>query len=138
MNRASERPLPRPDLDSAPHFEAAADGRLAVPRCEACGVFHWYPSKSCPACGADRITWPTLSGEGHLFSYTIVDHPVMPWLAGRVPYVLGLIELRDAPGVRLVTDLIDVAPADVYIGMPLRATFEALAEGLGLVHFRPI
>jgi hypothetical protein len=137
VSAVAERPLPRPDLDSAPHFEAAAEGRLAVPQCGDCGVFHWYPSKSCPACGAFKISWPTLSGQGYLFSYTIVGHPVMPWLAGRVPYVLGLVELPDAPGVRLVTDVINVDPAEVYIGMPLRATFETLAEGLGLVHFEP-
>lgn len=137
MSAAGDRVLPSPDLDSAPHFEAAAAGRLAVPCCDDCGAFHWYPATACPACGGDNIGWPRLSGEGSIFSFTIVGHALMPWLAERVPYVLGVIALPDAPGVRLVTDVVNVAPGDVVIGMPVQATFETLGERLGLVHFEP-
>src|SRR5262249_23556136 len=133
-----ERVLPRPDRDSAPYFEAAAEGRLAVPKCSACGKFHWYPSQFCPWCGGSEIVWPTLSAEGRVFSYTIVSHAIAPWLASKVPYVLGLIDLVDAPGVRLVTDLTDVSPGDVHIGMSVRATFEVIGERLGLVHFQRV
>jgi uncharacterized OB-fold protein len=59
----------------------------------------------------------------------------MPWLAERIPYVLAVIELKDAPGVRLVTDLVNSDPAHVRIGDPVRAMFEALSEDLGIVHF---
>ena len=117
MSAFAHRALPSPDLDSAPHFEAAAEGRLSVPRCDDCGAFHWYPAMSCPSCRGSSISWPGLSGDGRIFSYTVVGHPLMPWLVERVPYVLGLIELPDAPGVRLVTDVVNVNPAEVHIGI---------------------
>jgi uncharacterized protein len=137
MSLAPDRVLPHPDLDTHQHFAAAAAGRLEVPQCGDCLTFHWYPSRTCPNCGSTNVIWKALSGNGRIFSYTIVGHPLMPWLAERVPYVLGLIELPDAPGVRLVTDVMHIDPADVHVGMPVRATFEQLGESLGLVHFEP-
>lgn len=131
------RPVPKPDLDSAPHFAGAAEGRLTVPQCDGCGEFHWYPTSSCPSCGGRQVSWPTLSGTGRVFSYTVVGHPLAQWQVEKVPYVLGLIELDDAPKVRLVTDVIDVDPSEVSIGLAVQATFETLAEDIGLVHFRP-
>ena len=131
------RPVPNPDRDTAQHFAAAARGELALPRCDDCSGFHWYPSKRCPACGSWNVNWATVSSRGSLYSYTIVGHPLGSWFADRVPYPMGLVELDDAPGVRLVTDIVDVDCSEVHIGMPLEAEFDKLTEDVGLVHFRP-
>jgi uncharacterized OB-fold protein len=36
----------------------------------------------------------------------------------------------------MVTDLVDVDPADVRIGMPVEVAFERVGD-IGLYHFRP-
>lgn len=137
MSWVPGRPVPRPDADSAPFFRAAAAGEVRVPRCTDCGRFHWYPAAMCPACGSEAIEWPAISGRGEIFSYTIVRHPLKEWLVGRVPYVLGLVDLLDAPGVRLVTEIMNVDVDDVRIGLPVEAVFEVLDDQTGLVHFQP-
>ena len=47
-------------------------------------------------------------------------HPPLPWFDG--PYIVALVELEE--GTRLVTNLVDVAPDDVTIGMPVAVRFE--------------
>ena len=40
-----------------------------------------------------------------MFTYTIVHHPVLPALAGHVPYAVAAVHLADAGGVRLLGNL---------------------------------
>jgi uncharacterized OB-fold protein len=50
--------------------------------------------------------------------------------------VPAVLDLPDAPGARLVSNIIDVAPADVSIGMPLRVAFSPISGGWLLPVFR--
>jgi uncharacterized OB-fold protein len=40
-----------------------------------------------------------------------------------------VVELPDAPGARLVSNLIDIDPDDVVIGMECQADFTPIADG---------
>jgi hypothetical protein len=110
--------FPLPDLTDirlAPFWEAAAKGELRLPRRTDGGGFDWYPS------GAD-VEWVKLPGTGTLFTWSAVKRPLHPGYAGIAPYVAALVELDGAPGVRLVTRLLD-APDGLAIGMPVAARF---------------
>lgn len=50
-----------------------------------------------------------------------------------VPYVIGMVELPEQVGLRLTTNVVNCAAEDLYIGMPLRVTFEQQGE-----HFVPL
>lgn len=50
-------PVPATNPENAPFFAAAAEGRLLIGRCEACGKAHYYPRRSCPHCFSDRVDW---------------------------------------------------------------------------------
>jgi len=50
--------------------------------------------------------------------------------------VAAVVDLPDAPGARLVSNIVDMAPADVSIGMPLRVAFSPIADGWMLPVFR--
>lgn len=129
------RPIPRPSVDSAPYFKAAADGRLDVTQCANCGAFIWQPQQMCPSCLSDNVKWTTLSGAGTVFTYIVVGRPVHPWFATRVPYVLALVEFEDAPGIRIMADVLG-DPEKVAFGSKVQATFERISDELGLVHFQ--
>src|SRR5581483_10200878 len=103
-----------------------------VPRCDDCQSVHWYPGPRCPHCGSARLGWQGLSGAGAVFSFTIVHHAVKAAPALNPPYVIGLIELPDAPGIRLIGNVVNIPPEDVSIGMAVSATFEVVAAGMGL------
>jgi hypothetical protein len=51
------------------------------------------------------------------------------------PYIVVLVEL--AEGVRLVSNLREIDPADVTVGMPVEVFYEAFDDGLVLHQFRP-
>ncbi len=60
---AMDKPRPIADALTQPYWDAAADGRLLVQRCEACERYQWYPRAHCVACGGARARLG--GGEGH-------------------------------------------------------------------------
>jgi uncharacterized OB-fold protein len=90
----------------------------------------------CAGCRAPESRFERVSGRGRVFSYTIVHHPVHPALADRVPYNVALVELPDAGNVRLVSNLVDVPPAEVRIGLEVEVVFEDVDDELTLPRFR--
>ena len=65
------------------------------------------------------------SGKGTVFSFVVHHAPKVP---GRtLPFVIALVELEE--GVRMLGELRNVDPAEVEIGMPVRATYIDFPEG---------
>jgi len=65
------------------------------------------------------------SGKGTVFSFVVHHAPKVP---GRtLPFVIALVELEE--GVRMLGELRNVDPAEVGIGMPVRATYIDFPEG---------
>jgi len=75
-----------------------------------------------------------LGGKGTVVTYTII-HDAPAQFELQKPYVMGIIEMDE--GVRLTSQLIDVKPEDVKIGMKVQATFRKLGqEGeAGVIHY---
>lgn len=75
-----------------------------------------------PAVWQDKlapIDYVVASGKGTVFSFVVHHAPKVP---GRtLPFVIALVEL--AEGVRMLGELRNVDPAEVEIGMPVRAIF---------------
>jgi uncharacterized OB-fold protein len=82
------------------------------------------------------VEWVTLSGAGTVFSYTIVRRSPFPDV-DNFTYVPIVVDPADAPGARLVSNLIDVDPGDVGIGMPVQVTFGDISDGWKFPLFRP-
>jgi uncharacterized protein len=97
-------PQPVPDPDSAGFWQATAAGRLELRRCQTCGIWCHPPLECCRRCG-EPTRWEPVSGEGSLYSFIVVHQPAVPGFTGMLPYVLGLVELDEQPGLRLVTRL---------------------------------
>ena len=121
--------FPLPDVDdplTAPFFAAAARDELAIPRCDRCNRYVWYPKASCPNCDSPLV-WTAVSGRATLFTWTVVRRAFLPAFADRVPFVTALVALDEDPAVRLCTYLVDVQPdAPLEAGTPVAATFRDL------------
>lgn len=117
-------------------FEHAEQKRVAFPRCKACGKFHWYPMPLCPHCRSGDIAWQPISGKGELFSFTDVRHAFDKSRCGALPYVVGMVTFADAPGVRLVTNIVECEARDLKIGQAVEPVFAVGAHGEPLVQFR--
>jgi len=122
------------DAWTEPYWEGAKDERLVAPRCAACGTFRFPPSAFCPECRSQDTEWVSLSGRASVFSFSVVrGHPGHPDLL----LVPAVFEFADAPGVHIVSNIIDAAPEDVTIGMPVEVVFVDIADGWKLPVFRP-
>lgn len=121
--------FPLPDLTDVrvlPYFEAAEAGRLALPRCDGCTRWVWYPADVCPQCHAAEMTWQPTSGRGRLFTWVVVRRAFIPAFEEQVPFVSALVSLEEDPRVRLVTRIVEAGPEELEPGMALRATFVPL------------
>ena len=132
-----ERPMTDEQIpEFAPFWRNVAARRLCFPRCKACGRFHWYPLTRCPHCFAADIEWCAVEPRGTLYSWTVVRHAFAPTFVDRLPYVVGLIEFPDAPGIRLVSEVRTASTDALWVSMPVRARFVD-GSGAGGLHFVP-
>jgi hypothetical protein len=125
------------NAEFAGFFDNARAGKLAFPKCKACGQFHWYPMPRCPHCQSTDVQWQAISGRGELYSFTSVTHAFDPSRRDSLPYTVGLVTFADAPGVRLITNIIDAPAEALRLGMAVDPVFPARDDGGGLVFFRP-
>jgi uncharacterized protein len=131
------RPLPQPDEASEGFWAAAREHRLAIQHCGGCGRFNHAPTLACQSCGSFDLAYRDVSGKATLSSWTVVEHPPAPAFRALVPFIVGVVELAEQPGLVLATNILDAAVADLCIGMPLEITFEDIGEGVVLPQFRP-
>jgi uncharacterized protein len=108
-------------------------------RCAECQTIYFPPRSVCPSCQTHRRSLGkmepySLSGEGEVFSYTIV-HEAAEGFEMQVPYALALIQTPEGP--LLTGQVVDVEPEDVRIGMKVRAAFRKLREDgeAGVIHY---
>jgi uncharacterized OB-fold protein len=85
----------------------------------------------CPSCLSLEHDVVELQGAGVVYSYAVLHHPRNPAFA--YPLVVALVDL--AEGIRMVTNLVGVGPADVRIGLPVRVTFQPTAGDVSVPVF---
>ena len=129
-----DRPLPVPDLDSAPFWEACRRHELRFQRCGDCGAFRFPPNPVCHRCRSRAVEWAESSGKGAVFSWIVVVHPVLPMWRPYVPYAVVLVEMDE--GVRMAGNLRGCAPEDIREGMRVEVTFEDVTPEVTLPQFR--
>jgi uncharacterized OB-fold protein len=134
----SSGPLPEIERDEyQPFWRGTQEGKLCFPRCRSCNRFIWYPTICCPYCQSRDIEWTAVKGQGKVYSWTVVRHVFDQKFANRLPMIVALVEFDNAPGVRLVTNLVECKPEDVYASMPVNVIFQKVNQELTLPVFRP-
>ena len=121
------------DPSTEPFWQAAKERRLVAPRCADCGTFRLPPTPFCWRCQSAAVDWTELSGRATVYTFTVVNgFPGLP----DVTLVPAVVDLPDAPGTRLVTNIVGVDPAEVEIGAELTVDFHPIADGWLLPVFR--
>jgi hypothetical protein len=140
VSGTTRKPIPHARGEERPFFEAATDGRLAIQRCPECGNMVFFPRTVCPHCRRDTPEWMDAAGTGTVYSFSVVVRSAISGYADEVPYVVALVTLDE--GVRLMANIVNVAPDDVRIGMPVRVTFEHRGDRAGeeivIPQFEPV
>jgi uncharacterized protein len=109
--------------DANRHFwTSGEDGRLRFLCCEECGYFIHPPAPLCPRDLSKKLAPQAVSGRATVATFTVNHQPWMPGPA--LPYVVAIVEIEEQPELRLTTNVVNCAPADVHIGMTVRVVFE--------------
>ena len=128
--QAKERKLPAPSVspETKEYWDAAAQGRLLVRKCTACGEAHHYPRTICPFCFSDKTEWITASGRGTLYSYSVMRR-------APVPYAMAYVTLAEGP--TMMTNIVDCAFDKLRIGQDVKLVFKPTEGGPPLPMFTP-
>jgi uncharacterized OB-fold protein len=135
VSNASGRMIPALTPTTEFFWTGGADGRLRILRCSNCGRYTHPPGPVCRWCLSSEVAPTEVSGRGAVYTYTENRQPWSERLTE--PYVIAIVELVEQPGLRILTNLVDCAPTDVVIGMPVEVVFES-AEDVFLPFFRPM
>lgn len=118
-----------PEQGIQAHHQAELDaGRFLIQHCGGCDRHIYYPREVCPHCGSDALQLVPPRGTGTVYATTTVRRKAE---AGG-DFNVALIDLDE--GVRLMSRVESVAPADVAIGQRVQARV-AVNSGVGLVVF---
>jgi uncharacterized OB-fold protein/acyl dehydratase len=128
------RPTPGISRDTRFFWDGLEAGELRIQKCEGCGTLHHPPVVRCPGCGGYAFGWQVASGRGRIYSHVEPVHPRFP--AFDPGYVVGLVELDE--GTRLITNIVDIDPERVAIGMPVELVVRRQNSEGPLPLFRPM
>ena len=130
------RPVPEPDGISQFFWDGAAEGRLLIQRCTACGKYQYPPDVACTYCQCETLDATEVSGRGTLYAHVVPDRTFHEGFVAHLPYVVALVELDEQPHLRMITNIVDVEPDQLIDGMRLEVTYERRGA-VTLPQFRP-
>ncbi|GHC28972.1 short-chain dehydrogenase [Gemmobacter nanjingensis] len=76
---------------------AAAEGSFALPRCAACGTFHFPVREACPDCLSARIEMVEAPEGATVLSQTTAEVPADNYFRERAPWRVGLVKMDAGP-----------------------------------------
>lgn len=133
-NTDHQVPAPIVMWDNMGFWEGINKHELVFQRCKQCGTWLHPPRPACPSCRSFEREWTRSSGKGTVYSW--VTYLESPHPAFKAPFSVVLVELEE--GVRLISNMVDVAPEEISIGMPVEVVFEDITEELTLPKFRKV
>jgi uncharacterized OB-fold protein len=121
--------------ETEPFWTNLKRGRLVVDYCNSCGLHMFPPHRWCYRCRrADTIDPEReLTGRARLYSYTVNHKPWLPGMA--VPFVLGLAEFPDVPGVRIPCRIRTSDLTSLRLGLALEIGVEDGPGGFSIPSF---
>lgn len=114
------KPAPVVSNMNREYFDGTAIGELRVRLCPSCGARFRFSHEWCPECWSLELGWEKVSGRGRVSHVSVVHHAPSDGFA--TPYALALVDLEE--GVRMMANVIGIAPDDVRIGDAVKVVFE--------------
>jgi uncharacterized OB-fold protein len=131
-----EKALPEISAITKPFWDYCKSHELRMQFCTSCNEWIWYPKAWCPPCGnRSNIEWRRLSGNGSVYSFTVVRQVIdnSPAFQTDLPFVIGLIELEEGP--RIYSNVVD---NEVEIDDKVNVFFDDVTSEISLPKFRKV
>lgn len=117
-------PIAEPRALYGPYWEGVRNETLKVQRNPATGLHQWPPQWIAYDTRTFDLEWVEVAPKGLIYSWTRVWHPVHPALQEAGPYIIVVVELPHASGVRMLGNLLGDPRQEVVIGAEVEAVFE--------------
>ena len=108
-----------------------AEGRFMIQRSASTGLHVFYPRVVAPCSGEADLEWVEASGEGTVYATTVTRRRAEK--GG--DYNVALVDLAEGP--RMMSRVVGIEPAEVVIGMKVKAKIDEL-NGAPAVLFEPV
>jgi uncharacterized OB-fold protein len=134
-----EKALPEISTLTKPFWDYCKKHELRMQYCSYCSEWIWYPKAWCPSCGGrDGIEWRKLSGNGSVYSFTVIRQVIdnSPAFQQDLPFVIGLIDLDEGP--RIYSNITGVKPEEVSIGDHVALYFDDVTPEITLPKFKKL
>jgi uncharacterized OB-fold protein len=119
---------PQPNAETAAFWEAAEQGKLMIGKCNACGKVHYCPRAICPFCFSDMTQLQQASGNGTIYTYSVMRR-------APVPYAIAYVTLSEGP--TMMTNLVECDLDAIRIGQRVRLVFKPSDGGPPVPMFTP-
>jgi hypothetical protein len=123
-------PAPQPNSETQAFWDAAAEGKLLVKKCDACGELHFYPRVHCPFCFSDKTSWQQASGNGTIYTYSVMRR------GAPVPYAIAYVTLAEGP--TMMTNIVDCELNSIRVGQAVKLVFKPTEGGPPVPCFAPV
>ncbi len=115
-------------------YDHCKNQALHFQRCDECETFRHVPREMCAKCGSWNWSWVPSSGRGRIFTWTVVERPMHAAFVDACPYAPVVIEMEE--GVRLLSEVSDVAPGDLEIDMQVAIHYDDVTDEVTLPKFK--
>ena len=133
---SGQKPMPEPIETTAEFWAGLRNHKVRLQYSPSSDAYVFYPRVLAPRTLADDLEWREIDGAGTLFTFTVAERPTGPPWADALPQLLAVVEWDVGP--RVSTELVDVEPAEIRIGMRVAPVFHDVpGAGVTLLRYRP-
>ena len=129
------KPLPKPSAISKPFWDSVRQHKLTAQQCSACSKLRHLPKPFCPYCLSEEWSWAALSGQGEVYTFTIMHRAPGPGFEQDIPLPVALVELKE--GIRMLSNIVGCPPEQIRVGMQVKAVYEDINDQTTLFKFAP-
>jgi len=120
---------PEPNPETQAFWDAAKEGKLLIKHCRACGELHYYPRALCPFCFSDKTELQQASGNGTIYTYSVMRR-------APIPYAIAYVTLAEGPTI--MTNIVDCDLDRIRVGQAVRLVFKPSDGGPPVPMFTPV
>jgi uncharacterized protein len=120
---------PQPNLETKAFWDAAAEGKMMLGKCGACGKTHYYPRAFCPFCFGERTELTPASGDATIYTYSVMRR-------APIPYAIAYVTLAEGPTI--MTNIVDCDLDAIRIGQNVKLVFKPSDGGPPVPMFTPV
>ena len=119
---------------SKPFWDATREKKLVVQYDKDVGKYQFFPRATSIYTGRRNLEWREVSGEGEVYSYTLVRRARPPF-QGHEPFYIAVVTLKE--GVNVMGNTVGISQEQMKIGLKVKPHWAPLTNGTHLLMFEP-